>query len=571
MLQNKMNDSFLLAEDCLYQEPKTWTIFTALECVLSLARDSKLDDDFWENCKNPMSFLTEKLGLTKIQVVVLAILIEEDEPLGWRQISSFLNCNRISLMAHSDEIEGLVEKRWVFHRRNGFDGHKRFALCEGVVSALQQNKPFVPEKIDGLQIQEFVDMLERHIEKNSNNHNVDFCDDEEWMLQLCKANTHLPICQEVLRYEDDIHVQSLFLMVVFDYAQWAKSRDEGLTLSSIDRTFPDEWETNDMRQKLRSGSHPLFAAGLIEFKCNEGIADTERYLLTKKCKEELLAGYKPSRSKCPSSSGRNRSLKSYKVIQQKEMFYNPEDQKQIERLTNLLSEDNLRNVRQRLRQRGMRKGVACLFYGAPGTGKTETVYQIARQTGRDIMQVDIAGMRDKFVGESEKNIKAVFQRYREICEGKKKMPILFFNEADALINKRTENISHSVDRMDNAMQNIILQEIENLNGILIATTNLTGNLDDAFERRFLFKVEFHQPDIEVRAKLWKSIVEGLTDEDAHFLAASFDFSGGQIENIARKQTISFVSTGKEPTLEEIIEFCEAEKLNKKTANRIGFC
>ena len=87
-------------------------------------------------------------------------------------------------------------------------------------------------------------------------------------------------------------------------------------------------------------------------------------------------------------------------------------------------------------------------------------------------------MRNKYVGESEKNIKAVFQRYREICKQSEVMPILFFNEADALINKRTENIEHSVDKMDNAMQNIILQEIENLDGILIATTNLTSNLDE---------------------------------------------------------------------------------------------
>ncbi len=99
----------------------------------------------------------------------------------------------------------------------------------------------------------------------------------------------------------------------------------------------------------------------------------------------------------------------------------------------------------------MRKGFACLFYGAPGTGKTESVLQIARQTGRDIMQVDIAGMRDKYVGESEKNIKAVFQNYRELCKKSEVMPILFFNEADALINKRTERIEHSVDKMDNAM------------------------------------------------------------------------------------------------------------------------
>lgn len=167
MLENTMNDSFLLVEDCQYQEPETWTIIKAMERVLSLARDSKLDDVFWESCKNPMAFLTEKLGMTKIQVVILAILIEEGEPLGWRQISRFLDCSRIAIMAYSDEIEGLVSKRWVYHRNHcDFQGsQKRFALCEGVESALLKNMLFVPEKIDGLQIQEFVDKLEKHIEK----------------------------------------------------------------------------------------------------------------------------------------------------------------------------------------------------------------------------------------------------------------------------------------------------------------------------------------------------------------------------------------------------------------------
>ena len=93
------------------------------------------------------------------------------------------------------------------------------------------------------------------------------------------------------------------------------------------------------------------------------------------------------------------------------------------------------------------------------------------------MQVDIAGMRDKYVGETEKNIKAVFARYRDICRNSEVQPILFFNEADAIFNKRSENIQHSVDKMENAMQNIILQEMEDLDGILIATTNLTSNLD----------------------------------------------------------------------------------------------
>lgn len=188
------------------------------------------------------------------------------------------------------------------------------------------------------------------------------------------------------------------------------------------------------------------------------------------------------------------------------------------------------------------------------------------------MQVDIAGLKDKWVGESEKNIKSVFSQYKKLCQSSEVMPILFFNEADAIINKRTENVSHSVDKMDNAMQNIILQEMEDLEGILIATTNLTSNLDNAFERRFLFKVEFRKPDTDVKVKLWSSMLgKDISDDDAHRLAVSYDFSGGQIENIARKRTIDYVLYGKQITFEVLDSYCKAESLNKNTVRpAIGF-
>jgi SpoVK/Ycf46/Vps4 family AAA+-type ATPase len=117
--------------------------------------------------------------------------------------------------------------------------------------------------------------------------------------------------------------------------------------------------------------------------------------------------------------------------------------------------------------------------------------------------------------------------------------------------------------MDNAMQNIILQEIEDLEGILIATTNLTNNLDSAFERRFIFKIEFHKPDTKVKSLIWRSMLKDLSDEDARQLATNFDFSGGQIENIARKRTVDYILSGKYASLEEIEAYCRAEILSNK--------
>jgi len=554
-----------------FKEPDTWTIITALDRILDLAQDSQLSDEFWKSVKNPLAFLNKELGLTNVQIVALAMLIEAGEPMSWKSMGNYLGCSRLSIMVYSEEIEELVTKRWAIHKGvheiGGF--FEGIALARGVVTALRHNKPFVPEKIDGLNEQQFVDKLERHVEKNMNDRNAVFSDDEEWMLEFAKANPHLPLCHEVLRF-DDIHVQSLLLLIVVDYGQWEGTDGEGLTFQTIDGLYPEEFDCDFMREGLRNGTHPLIQCGYIEHKCNEGQADTEQYMLTRKAKAELLSAYTPSHSKCRRMRPDDRFLKGHTSIKEKSLFFNTSEQEQIDRLTNLLSTETLPSIQQRLEEQGMRKGFACLFYGAPGTGKTETVLQIARQTGRDLMQVDIAGLRDKWVGESEKNIKEVFARYRRLCQNSEVMPILFFNEADAIINKRTENVEHSVDKMDNAMQNIILQEIEDLDGILIATTNLTSNLDKAFERRFLYKVEFHKPDTDVKTKIWRSMLKDISADDARQLASHFDFSGGQIENIARKRTVDYILSGKYASVDEIEDYCRAELLSGKERRSIGF-
>lgn len=126
--------------------------------------------------------------------------------------------------------------------------------------------------------------------------------------------------------------------------------------------------------------------------------------------------------------------------------------------------------------------------------------------------------------------------------------------------------------MENAIQNIILQEMEQLEGIMIATTNLTKNLDKAFERRFIYKIEFERPTIEARTAIWQSMIPNLDERVALSLAAQYDFSGGQIENIARKRTVSLILSGAEPSAEQLNDFCRAEILSHKPTEhrRIGF-
>ena len=557
-----------------YEEPDTWTIISALDRVLSVVLEERLSIKFWEKAKNPIDYLTKELDMTGIQVAILAILLENDEPMTWKGIAKCVRCSRLSIMKYSDEIEDLVSRRWLIHRnvREYSSCYPGFCVAPGVASALRENRPFVPEKIDGLELGFFVNKVMKYVKTNVKSMDTNLTDDEDWILMMCEANNHLPLCREALKYQKNLHDLLFFMMTVCDYAEWGGTEDEGLNLVELDQVFPDNDFVDRMKYTLCKGTHKLFEDGLIEHACVDGMASPQCFVLTRKCKEELLKGFVPQGKKDMDICQHAQGVISHTSIKEKAMFYNSAEQQQIERLTNLLSQENFPAIQQRLTDQGMRKGFACLFYGAPGTGKTETVLQIARRTGRDILQVDIAGMRDKFVGETEKNIKGVFDSYRRICKSCEVMPILFFNEADAIFNKRTENVEKSVDKMDNAMQNIILQEMENLDGILIATTNLTSNLDKAFERRFLFKVEFHIPEVPVKQLLWSSMMQGITDEEAHRLAVSYNFSGGQIENIARQRAIDYILSGKQASLEDIEGYCKAEIIGRSynTRSAIGF-
>ena len=204
----------------------------------------------------------------------------------------------------------------------------------------------------------------------------------------------------------------------------------------------------------------------------------------------------------------------------------------------------------------------------------QEVQRRAADCGRVIpalVQVNISDIKSMWVGESEKNIKKVFDSYRKLVRDSERAPILFFNEADAIIGKRMENVQRSVDKMENSMQNIILQEMENLEGILIATTNLTKNLDSAFERRFLYKIEFSKPSEEAKRAIWRSMLPSLSESDAAILAKRYDFSGGQIENITRKQAVEEILTGCSTDIDRLIEFCNDERLDNSTARpRIGY-
>lgn len=356
------------------------------------------------------------------------------------------------------------------------------------------------------------------------------------------------------------------LLFIFMAHLFVENNDDNITLSDISHLYDNKDVPRWVKSSLRNKDCKLQLTNLIEFAPEGDFMSCEAFKLTDYAKETILAELKLQPKTQP-----KRDLIPHDSFAAKKLIYNADEQKQVAQLTELLKPKRFSEVQDRLAKAGMRKGFCCIFHGAPGTGKTETVQQIARLTGRDIMRVDVDKIKNCFVGESEKNIKRAFDKYRKYAEEMECAPILLFNEADAILGIRVENATRSVDKMENSIQNIILQEMETFEGIMIATTNLTSNLDKAFERRFLYKIRFDKPSVEARTEIWQAMMPSLSAADAKVLAREYDMSGGEIENIVRKQTVNAIlSDEKEADLPKLKYLCSHERLNSGNRSRIGF-
>jgi hypothetical protein len=331
----------------------------------------------------------------------------------------------------------------------------------------------------------------------------------------------------------------------------------------------EEEELSDLRLYYSGDDLDLQREKIIEYTGRNGMLTKDFFKIRDEIKEEAFADIGGMRKTAARVSA-SRKIEAGAIIP-KELYYNPAEQRQVDQIRELMSGERFNGIRSKMKEKGLRTGFSCIFYGGPGTGKTETVYQIARASGRDLFVIDVSQIKSCWVGESEKNIKEVFDRYRECVAKGGTIPILLFNEADAIFSRRFENPDHSADQMCNSIQNIILQEMEDLDGILIATTNLTNNLDKAFERRFLYKIRFNKPSVEARSHIWKTMIPELSEDESLRLATDFDFSGGQIENIARKKTVKGLLSGEEPTYADIREYCGEETFDEELSKRrIGF-
>ncbi len=260
-------------------------------------------------------------------------------------------------------------------------------------------------------------------------------------------------------------------------------------------------------------------------------------------------------------------------IEEKQLFYNAEDENGIARLRMMADVNEYQRIAAALKENHLNASVSGILHGAPGTGKTELVRQIARETHRNLIIVDASKLTGSYCGEAERNYRDLFRNFRYIEAISYRAPILFIDEADGILGKRSSDMSTRGDRSANTVQNIILEELNDFEGILLATTNIVSNLDDAMERRFLLKIEFHIPDENTRRKIWMSKLPKAKDEDIAVVAKEFNFAGGHIDKVAANAIIeSIMDRTNTITLESIIKFSKDESTfaNKDRRAKVGF-
>jgi len=541
------------------------TLLQHMEYIIELAENSKLSDEFFRNARQNINFVAKNMNLTSIQAIIFCVFMEksDDNEIRLSELSQFLGCRNIKTVCMMSDIDELEARRLV--RCSRTRNRARYRVPLEVIHAVKQNVAYKPESTQNLT----TNQLFKHIDRLFNERDEEELSYESLLIELrslINDNSSLAFCRQIIEYEKICYEDSILLLLHFCH-RFINLDDDYIGFHNFEDLYEEKWRFRELKSSLQKGSHELLRNNILEYACDSGFADKEFYKITISAKEKLFAELDIKIHQAENKRG----LVLHNEITPKELFYNEREQLQIVQLTSLLDRENFVSVQEKLIKNGMRKGFACLFYGAPGTGKTETVYQIARTTGRDIMQVDIAETKSMWFGESERRIKDVFEKYRAFVKTCEIAPVLLFNEADAVIGKRKDVTTGSVAQTENAIQNIILQEMEHLDGIMIATTNLTQNLDRAFERRFLYKIEFDKPNLEAKEKIWQMMLPALSHEERQELANKYDFSGGQIENIVRKYTVDCILNGTEPSLATVHNYCRSEFLNKNDGRkRIGF-
>lgn len=548
-----------------------FNIIEKISLVAKCLEGSHLEKQCLDDIKEQLEILSKFLDTTTQQAMLFSIVFVLQSKLysvDLSSINNFLDINYIDGLIFKNELDILLEKNLLEisddqpkRKKKSNFGRSSFIIPDDVADQIYANQPIISKVHEALDIYGFASKVSDLIDKRKyqaiDSLNLFFQVDE-----LETKNSHLKQIT-LLKSKLTSDERTLLYEVLNDLLNYCMPSNLEMTLNNI---FDRPRDRRVMYSSLINKANRLFELEFIEltdgrFGNDLGVLLTNRgikYFLENDS-ELFLQKQKP------------KNIISNETIETKELFYDSSLENEVSFLAQSLMNDNFICLQERMTKMNLPKGCTVLMYGVPGSGKTETCFQLAKKTGRDIYKVEIQEVKSMWFGQSEKQIKEIFDNYKRICKKSKIVPILLFNEADGILSRRSDNQLSSVSQTENAIQNLILNELENFDGIAFFNTNLQNNLDSAYERRFLFKIKFDTPSINVKAKIWSSKLPWLEKEFAIQLANSFSLSGGEIDNIVRKIAMKEVLLGVRPDSSEILQFCQCEKLiSSNKGNKVGF-
>ncbi len=544
-------------------------ILQSIGSIYEKAKNCKLELSFFESITDEINLLSQYFQTTESQTFFISMVYAlnyKGDTVDLNDLVRYFDCNPMKILEYSDDFEylyyqGIFEKEKSSHGVKVASANNQFTINEKISEAILKNQP-MPEiqkkanlDVFGL-LEELYNLGEQRDDEEISTYEL-----FNSVKVLIAANTHFPLIEKVKHFNYNIDDTYLFLYLIWKTLIGRGKIDISRALQGI---YSSQTQRLNYMQKLVLGENILLKDQLIEMEEADFFNDIEV-----KLSESSHALLSESGIKLLQNKKKKDNIIQPSDIAKKELIFDPSEMKQLFVLKDLLHEDKFKETQTRLSEKGLPKGIIVLLHGAPGTGKTEIVKQLAIDTNREIMKVEISQSKSMWFGESEKIIKRIFTDYKAFAKESKQTPILLFNEADAILSKRNAAGSSNVAQTENAIQNILLEEFENFEGILIATTNLASNLDTAFERRFLYKVQFQKPSVNIRAKIWKIKLPLLEEMECQLLAEKFDFSGGQIDNIIRKNEIQEIVHGTMTNYENVLSFCKEETIGNQKSS-IGF-
>ncbi len=546
-------------------------IYSQLKCSKEEAEILKyLTKQFVEGNEDSsvIEILNELFGLKEYQHLEKLLLIKQLIELGWIVQNSFSQ-TKIGELSLLELLNSTVSLSAAFLKLLE-NGNLELTLPD--ITPYQDHLEYLKDQFFRIELYQNINSVKHNFTQDSLNINR-----LKNKLQLLETRieerlkvTKIPIEVERLFKEHklDKKEQIIFLALLKEeYSGELESLRDMNTL--VDLVSFDDYEKIKNRALLEEGSK-LIESGLIDYEemltAFGGVA--RNFYVIEDVLHKIIHPHKEKRAK---------KIKLDMIIKDQDIFELIEPKTSLDDVVlNPKTKDILHNILRQmdkkvqnlLKEWGIKdkkRGIDAklIFYGPPGTGKTMTAISLGKSLKKKILSFDCSKILSMYVGESEKNVRKIFDTYKELTQKTKSEPVLLLNEADQFLSARSTGVGGSADKMHNQMQNIFLEQLEKFNGILIATTNLLENIDPAFSRRFDYKIAFEKPTLKERMELWKKMLPKRAQYEKEFdisHLAKYDLTGGQISVII-KNTALKVAIKENPvfSISDFIPMIQREK------------